>query len=680
MSIESGTIAAKLVGVHETKTALSGVLEDWGEDVPSTFRAYPTAFNNIFTNLDDKIDAVSGELHDEFVEIGLSADTSANVSGSLPYDAELEYIEKTSTSESYFDTGFTPLWNDTIQSKWSINENKSVFFYMARSGLNRPSRGFVKINTANTFRVDRVLGSTSIATNFNVNAPNYTLGTWFEAFDAGTGTMMMHGLDCGYNGTPNSGTAGTIEGTMRLFSAVGGGSWSSSMRFGYMRIFSGAANDDTAVLKLDLIPVRVGNVAYVYDRISKTLISHGGANDFVCGPDKRRTAVAVGSQAGAEERSVAIGSTANAVDSVVNKFGSVAIGDGAKAVEGVAIGPDAEADCSNFNIQGNAVAIGKNTYAKGISIAIGTNAQSGKRTNTNAYQGISIGRNAGPIEADRDQVIDIAFNTAHPSMNSYSIGIGGNHGSTGDRGIAIGYSATASGTGATSIGESSNASGDSAICYGRDARASGKYAMALGYSSRGNAENAVAIGKNAQCTAANTIAIGSDASPSANALSGSVQFWNWTAFKRNEDNTNLILDPARLPDEAVQKSMIANQWEEAPSDVSCSFSNVGSGFTCSVVGVAVNRIAGLVRLRINIVSTAARTAATSYIAATIAFTGFTPLLNQFRWHGCADVNRQTLISTNSSWQISIRPIWAMSSTQSTIAFTMDLATNSFSMQ
>lgn len=620
-------------------------------------------------------------LSGDFIAAGISATTSADITGTLPYDAELEYIEKTSTSESYFDTGFIPLWNDTIQSKWSINENKTVFFYMARAGAIQPSRGFLKINTANTFRVNRVLGTTGIATNFSVNAPAYTLGTWFEAFDEGTGTMQLAGLNCGYNGTPNTGTAGTVAGTMRLFSGLGGNSWSSSTRFGYMRIFSGAANDDTAVLKLDLIPVRVGNVAYIYDRISKTLIARSGADDFVCGPDKRRTAVAVGSQAFAEERSVAIGSTANAVDSINNKFGSVAIGDGAKATNGIAVGPDTEADCSNFNLQSNAVAIGKNAYAKGISIAIGTNAQSGKSTGTNVSQSIAIGRNAGPRDADRDQVIDIAINGTHPSMNSYSIGIGGNHGSTGDRGIAIGYSASAGGTRATAVGESSNASGDSAICYGRDARASGKYAMALGYSSRGNAENAVAIGKNAQCTAANTIAIGSAASAYANALSGSVQFWNWTAFKRNSNNTNLILDSARLPDEAVQKSMIANQWEENPSGVSCSFSNVGNGFTCSVVGVAVNRIAGLVRLRINIVNTAARTATASVNVATIAFTGFTPLSGQFRYNGYTDANaRMAFISTNSSWQIYMKPLWALSATSLTMAFTMDLATNSFSMQ
>lgn len=62
MSIESGTIAAKIVGLNQTKEGLSGVLEQWGEEVPQTFAAYPNAFNSVFENLDDKIDDLSTSL------------------------------------------------------------------------------------------------------------------------------------------------------------------------------------------------------------------------------------------------------------------------------------------------------------------------------------------------------------------------------------------------------------------------------------------------------------------------------------------------------------------------------------------------------------------------------------------------------------------------------------------
>lgn len=64
MSIESGTIAAKIVGINQTKAGLSSVLQNWGEEVPQTFGAYPDAFDGIFTNLDDKIDSVRDSLSD----------------------------------------------------------------------------------------------------------------------------------------------------------------------------------------------------------------------------------------------------------------------------------------------------------------------------------------------------------------------------------------------------------------------------------------------------------------------------------------------------------------------------------------------------------------------------------------------------------------------------------------
>ena len=712
MSIESGTIAAKLVGVHETKTALSGVLEDWGESVPSTFRAYPTAFNNIFTNLDDKIDAVSGELHGEFVEIGLSADTSAYVQGTLPYDAELEYIEKTGTGESYFNiTGYTPLWDDKIQAKFSTTENRTKFFYMAREAANKPSRGFLKTVTNGQFRIDGTNGTASLAQNFTPANPSYTLGEWFEIYDNGSASVQMFG---GAGAVQNySGSAGTVGGYLRIFTGNGGNAW-GQMKFGYFRAWRGNPYDSNATLAVDLIPVRVGNQPRIYDRATNTLYAPGGANDLVCGPDRRRTAVAIGSQASAQEQNIAIGSTATAGPNPVNgKVTSIAMGDGAKAKNGIAIGDGASASDNYFANQMQPVAIGRGAEAKGTSVSIGPWADSGGTTaDSVGQQNISIGRVAGPRDKDKTGVIHIGYNSTHPNLQNDAVAIGtliGTVGSTGvaigktaqqsgSEGVAIGYNANANGLRGVSIGCYSQGTGTSSTAVGHNSAATGGYSLALGYNAKAtqgagsmalganaesNASNAIAIGRYVKVGTADTITIGGNQSNTAieNTLSGSVQFWNWTAFKRNADNTNLILDPDRLPDEAVQKSMIANQWEENPSDISCSFSNVGSGFTCSVVGVAVNRIAGLVRLRINIVNTAARTATASVNVATIAFTGFTPLSGQFRYNGYIDANaRMAFISTNSSWQIYMKPLWALSATPLTMAFTMDLATNSFSMQ
>ena len=96
MSIASGTVASKLMGLNNTKTALSGVLADWGETVPSTFAAYPEKFDNVFTNLDAKIDAVSS------CAVMISGDQSVkdvslldrHKAGKLLYDHSIYHTEQ----------------------------------------------------------------------------------------------------------------------------------------------------------------------------------------------------------------------------------------------------------------------------------------------------------------------------------------------------------------------------------------------------------------------------------------------------------------------------------------------------------------------------------------------------------------------------------------------------------
>ena len=43
---------------------------------------------------------------------------------------------------------------------------------------------------------------------------------------------------------------------------------------------------DNNILVRDLIPVRKGNIGYMYDRVSGQLFGNQGTGDFVIGPDK----------------------------------------------------------------------------------------------------------------------------------------------------------------------------------------------------------------------------------------------------------------------------------------------------------------------------------------------------------------------------------------------------------
>jgi hypothetical protein len=38
--------------------------------------------------------------------------------------------------------------------------------------------------------------------------------------------------------------------------------------------------------KIDLVPVRIGNVGYMYDKVSGKLFGNAGTGNFILGPDK----------------------------------------------------------------------------------------------------------------------------------------------------------------------------------------------------------------------------------------------------------------------------------------------------------------------------------------------------------------------------------------------------------
>lgn len=53
----------------------------------------------------------------------------------------------------------------------------------------------------------------------------------------------------------------------------------NKVRFYYFKIYN------NGVLVRDMIPVRVGQTGYMYDRVSKQLFGNSGTGDFILGPD-----------------------------------------------------------------------------------------------------------------------------------------------------------------------------------------------------------------------------------------------------------------------------------------------------------------------------------------------------------------------------------------------------------
>ena len=69
---------------------------------------------------------------------------------------------------------------------------------------------------------------------------------------------------------------------IRLFGSAGVvasySKWSGKIN--YVKITQGDA------LVMDLIPVRIGQVGYMYDKISRQLLANAGTGDFILGADK----------------------------------------------------------------------------------------------------------------------------------------------------------------------------------------------------------------------------------------------------------------------------------------------------------------------------------------------------------------------------------------------------------
>ena len=193
----------------------------------------------------------------------------------LPYDAEVEYLESTTTQ--WIDTGVmfvnrarTYRCDITAQSIHANNNNYRWFFGF-----------FVPLNEDSTTLVNYDAGA------YGDDASQYI-------FYPGNGTIYyQHGvvinnpIQNGEKYEPVTAvwemTDVNIQHSLPLFarrSHKGSISTIAPMRISLCKIY-----DDGTLIR-DLIPVRVGTVGYMFDRVSGQLIGNAGMGAFLIGPDK----------------------------------------------------------------------------------------------------------------------------------------------------------------------------------------------------------------------------------------------------------------------------------------------------------------------------------------------------------------------------------------------------------
>lgn len=180
----------------------------------------------------------------------------------LPYDAEIEYLE--SSGNQYIDTGV--VLDATMTVRVLYDYIRPGFVFGARndqrveySGVTNESTGDYDIRYGNKI----LYKQTSIPPGINdvvisptgvvLNGKTVSVATYGDMFFSGH--CFLFTINQG--GSPHSGL------------------WAVNRirRFSIENI-------------IDLIPVRVGNVGYMYDKVSKQLFGNAGTGEFILGPDR----------------------------------------------------------------------------------------------------------------------------------------------------------------------------------------------------------------------------------------------------------------------------------------------------------------------------------------------------------------------------------------------------------
>lgn len=187
----------------------------------------------------------------------------------LPYDAEIEYLESTGEQRIPINdivlTGYDNVIETEITYLGYSNNNAWVAWYSCYTSENHDTYRIIRYGTAS----NQVLLYNGAKANGGGVSFNVASGTTYN--------IVMRNNTATINGTQVSLITyrGTTNSSPLMVFLTG-----SILRISYFKITKG----DNVIL--DLIPVRVGQVGYMYDKVSKQLFGNAGTGAFSCGPDK----------------------------------------------------------------------------------------------------------------------------------------------------------------------------------------------------------------------------------------------------------------------------------------------------------------------------------------------------------------------------------------------------------
>lgn len=191
-----------------------------------------------------------------------------------PYDAEVEYLESSGTQ--WLDTGITANSDIKIDLEGIFKSNNTYTRFGCSSGESTDC--FLFISTSNNDYLIRLGTGTINQVQRSIHTSKDIQRVIIEGSSKKANIYFTDGTVSNYTFTSEN-----FNGTLSLI-LFGYNNKSSivkavSMRISRLKIYS------NNILVKDLIPVRVGQVGYMYDKVSGKLFGNKGTGNFILGPD-----------------------------------------------------------------------------------------------------------------------------------------------------------------------------------------------------------------------------------------------------------------------------------------------------------------------------------------------------------------------------------------------------------
>ena len=192
----------------------------------------------------------------------------------LPYDAQIEYLRGTGTQ--YIDSGIECTGGLSVKCKFRCSTNQNSAF----------AGGIYNLGSNTYFR--------------HHISPYYSYGIYYLSLNSTAIAQYIFSTNKWFVVEINAITGNCIINENTYTITVVADSYTTNANYGIFARLSGnmniqyrTGNTDIEYFQLiknenilrDFIPVRVGNVGYLYDKVSRQLFGNAGTGDFILGND-----------------------------------------------------------------------------------------------------------------------------------------------------------------------------------------------------------------------------------------------------------------------------------------------------------------------------------------------------------------------------------------------------------